>query len=67
MRWRIASAYIVLIVSTLALLALYSRQLLRTTYLRTLEAGLAGQARLVATHHRRIRRPPRHLPRLPQW
>jgi two-component system, OmpR family, phosphate regulon sensor histidine kinase PhoR len=48
MRWRIASAYIVLIVSTLALLALVFVQLLRTTYLRTLEAGLAGQARLVA-------------------
>jgi len=49
MRWRIASAYIVLIVSTLALLALILIQLLRTTYVRTLEAGLAGQARLVAT------------------
>ena len=49
MRWRIASAYIVLIVSTLALLALILIQLLRATYVRTLEAGLAGQARLVAT------------------
>ena len=49
MRWRIASAYMVLIVSTLALLALVFVQLLRTTYLRTLEAGLAGQSRLVAT------------------
>jgi two-component system phosphate regulon sensor histidine kinase PhoR len=48
MRWRIASAYIVLIVGTLALLALVCVQTLRTTYLRTLEAGLAGQARLVA-------------------
>ena len=49
MRWRIASAYIVLIVGTLAVLALVLFQLLRTTYVRTLEAGLAGQARLVAT------------------
>ncbi len=49
MRWRIASAYILLIVGTLALLALSLFQLLRTTYVRTLEAGLAGQARLVAT------------------
>ena len=48
MRWRIASAYIALIVSTLALLSLVFVQLLRTTYLRTLEVGLAGQARLVA-------------------
>ncbi len=49
MRWRIASAYIALIVGTLALLALILVQLLRTTYIQTLEAGLAGQARLVAT------------------
>jgi two-component system phosphate regulon sensor histidine kinase PhoR len=49
MRWRIASAYIVLIVLTLALLSLTLLQLLRRTYLQTLEAGLAGQARLVAT------------------
>jgi two-component system phosphate regulon sensor histidine kinase PhoR len=49
MRWRIASAYTVLIVCTLALLALVLVQLLRTTYVQTLEAGLAGQARLVAT------------------
>jgi len=49
MRWRIASAYILLIVFTLALLTLVLVQLLRTTYVRTLEAGLAGQARLVAT------------------
>jgi two-component system phosphate regulon sensor histidine kinase PhoR len=48
MRWRIASAYVALIVGTLALLALVLFQLLRTTYVRTLEAGLAGQARLVA-------------------
>jgi two-component system, OmpR family, phosphate regulon sensor histidine kinase PhoR len=49
MRWRIASAYVLLIVLTLALLSLVLLQLLRTTYLQTLEAGLAGQARLVAT------------------
>lgn len=49
MRWRIASAYVLLIAGTLLLLALVLFQLLRTTYLRTLEAGLAGQARLVAT------------------
>jgi len=49
MRWRIASAYILLIVLTLALLSLALLQLLRRTYLQTLEAGLAGQARLVAT------------------
>jgi two-component system phosphate regulon sensor histidine kinase PhoR len=49
MRWRIAGAYIVLIVLTLALLSLALLQLLRRTYLQTLEAGLAGQARLVAT------------------
>jgi len=48
MRWRIASAYILLIVCTLALLTLVLVQFLRTTYVRTLEAGLAGQARLVA-------------------
>jgi two-component system phosphate regulon sensor histidine kinase PhoR len=48
MRWRIASAYVLLIVGTLTLLALVLFQLLRTTYVRTLEAGLAGQARLVA-------------------
>ncbi|MFN8570006.1 MAG: hypothetical protein U0Z44_21275 [Kouleothrix sp.] len=48
MRWRIASAYIALLLGTLALLALVLFQLLRTTYVRTLEAGLAGQARLVA-------------------
>jgi len=49
MRWRIAGAYIILIVLTLALLSLALLQLLRRTYLQTLEAGLAGQARLVAT------------------
>src|SRR5690349_13235399 len=49
MRWRIASASIVLIAGTLALLTLVLVRLLRTTYVRTLEAGLAGQARLVAT------------------
>ncbi|MBK9714788.1 MAG: HAMP domain-containing protein [Kouleothrix sp.] len=49
MRWSIASAYVVLIVGTLTVLALVLFQLLRTTYVRTLEAGLAGQARLVAT------------------
>jgi two-component system, OmpR family, phosphate regulon sensor histidine kinase PhoR len=49
MRWRIAGAYILLIVCTLALLSLVFLQLLRTTYLRTIEAGLAGQARLVAS------------------
>jgi len=48
MRWRIASAYVVLIIGTLVVLALVLFQLLRTTYVRTLEAGLAGQARLVA-------------------
>lgn len=49
MRWRIATAYILLIVLTLALLSLVLLQLLRRTYLETLETGLAGQARLVAT------------------
>jgi hypothetical protein len=49
MRWRIASAYILLLICTLALLSLVLLQLLRTTYLRTLEAGLAGQARMIAT------------------
>lgn len=49
MRWRIASGSIVLLIGTLALLAVVLLQLLRTTYLRTLEAGVAGQARLVAT------------------
>jgi two-component system phosphate regulon sensor histidine kinase PhoR len=49
MRWRIANAYIALILGTLTLLALVLFQLLRTTYVRTLEGGLAGQARLVAT------------------
>jgi len=49
MRWRIAGAYIILIVLTLALLSLALLQLLRRTYLQTLESGLAGQARLVAT------------------
>ena len=49
MRWRIAGAYVLLISLTLALLSLALLQLLRTTYLQTLQAGLAGQARLVAT------------------
>src|SRR5690349_14494108 len=49
MRWRIASASILLLIGTLALLAVVLLQILRTTYLRTLEAGVAGQARLVAT------------------
>lgn len=49
MRWRIASAYISLILLTLALLSLALLHLLRLSYLQTLEAGLAGQARLVAT------------------
>jgi two-component system phosphate regulon sensor histidine kinase PhoR len=49
MRWRIAGAYILLISLTLALLSLVLLQLLRTTYLQTLQTGLAGQARLVAT------------------
>src|SRR5688572_11089398 len=49
MHWRIASAYILLIVCTLALLSLVLLQLLRATYLQTLEDGLAGQARLVAS------------------
>lgn len=49
MRWRIASAYIFLIVGILALLSLVLLQLLHTTYLRTFEDGLAGQARLLAT------------------
>jgi two-component system phosphate regulon sensor histidine kinase PhoR len=49
MRWRIAGAYILLISLTLALLSLVLLQLVRTTYLQTLQAGLAGQARLVAT------------------
>jgi two-component system, OmpR family, phosphate regulon sensor histidine kinase PhoR len=49
MRWRIAGAYILLISLTLALLSLVLLQLLRSTYLQTLQAGLAGQARLVAT------------------
>ncbi|HEX9373826.1 MAG TPA: histidine kinase dimerization/phospho-acceptor domain-containing protein [Roseiflexaceae bacterium] len=48
MRWRIAGAYILLIALTLTLLTLVVLQLLRTTYLQTLAAGLAGQARLVA-------------------
>jgi two-component system phosphate regulon sensor histidine kinase PhoR len=48
MRWRIAGAYTLLLLSALALLALALLQVLRTTYLRTLDAGLAGQARLVA-------------------
>jgi two-component system phosphate regulon sensor histidine kinase PhoR len=49
MRWRIAGAYVLLISLTLALLSLALLQLMRTTYLQTLQAGLAGQARLVAT------------------
>jgi two-component system, OmpR family, phosphate regulon sensor histidine kinase PhoR len=49
MRWRIAGAYILLISLTLALLSLSLLQLLRSTYLQTLQSGLAGQARLVAT------------------
>jgi two-component system phosphate regulon sensor histidine kinase PhoR len=49
MRWRIAGAYILLICLTLALLSLVLLQLVRATYLQTLQAGLAGQARLVAT------------------
>lgn len=49
MRWRIASSYLVLLVVTLALLALISVQLLRATYLQTLQDGVAGQARLLAT------------------
>jgi two-component system, OmpR family, phosphate regulon sensor histidine kinase PhoR len=48
MRWRIASAYILLIVGTLVLLSLALLQVLRATYLRTLEDGLTGQVRLVA-------------------
>jgi two-component system, OmpR family, phosphate regulon sensor histidine kinase PhoR len=48
MRWRIAAAYLLLILITLALLALISLSLLRATYLRTLENGVAGQARLLA-------------------
>jgi two-component system phosphate regulon sensor histidine kinase PhoR len=49
MRWRIASAYIVLLVSTLVLLSAVMLQIVRSAYVTTLEAGIAGQARLVAT------------------
>jgi two-component system phosphate regulon sensor histidine kinase PhoR len=49
MRWRIASAYTLLIAGTLMILSLVLLQLVRTTYLQTLETGIAGQARLVAT------------------
>ncbi len=49
MRWRIASAYLLLLAVTLTLLALVSVQLLRATYLRTLQDGVAGQACVLAT------------------
>jgi two-component system phosphate regulon sensor histidine kinase PhoR len=48
-RWRIAGAYLLLLAITLATLALVGLELLRTTYLGTLQDGLAGQARLLAS------------------
>ncbi len=48
MRWQIASAYTLLILLALAGLAAALYAVTRDTYQRTLEAGVAGQARLVA-------------------
>lgn len=49
MRWRIASAYLALLIATLTILVGISLLQLRATYLRTLEAGVVGQAHLLAT------------------
>lgn len=48
MRWQIAAGYTLLIVCTLAALATVLYILTSSTYLRTLETGIAGQAYLVA-------------------
>lgn len=47
-RWQIAVAYTLLIMIVLATLALVLYDLTRRTYLRTLEAGIVGQAYLIA-------------------
>ncbi|MEI7773022.1 MAG: hypothetical protein WCI67_23740, partial [Chloroflexales bacterium] len=48
MRWQIASTYTLLILLALAGLAAVLYAVTRDTYQRTLEVGVAGQARLVA-------------------
>lgn len=48
MPWRIASAYVLLIMLTFLALTLVLLPVLRVAYLQTLEEGTAGQARLIA-------------------
>jgi signal transduction histidine kinase len=48
LRWRIALAWLAVLLPTLALLTVMLLAISRATYLRTLEEGMAGQARLVA-------------------
>jgi signal transduction histidine kinase len=48
LRWRIVLAWLVVLLPTLALLTVTLLAITRATYLRTLEEGTAGQARLVA-------------------